>query len=40
MNGKKFIAGFIVAVVLTSIGMGIWMQHAYDNRPHIETEQK
>lgn len=36
MNGKKFVGIFLVAVVITSIGMGVWMKHAYDTRPQVE----
>ena len=42
MEGKKFIVLFTGAVVITSIGIGIWIKQGYDTRPNIkiETEKK
>lgn len=40
MNGKKFVAYFLVAVVLTSAGMLVWMKQAYDTRPNIKVEKQ
>lgn len=39
MSGKKFIGWFTVSVIVTSIGISVWMKHGYDTRPNIEQQK-
>lgn len=38
MSGKKFILWFTVSVVITSIGVSVWIKHGYDTRPIVDIK--
>jgi|GEM_PF-5097749 len=39
MNGKKFVIYFVLAIVLTGIGVSLWIKQAYDTRPQVNISE-
>ena len=40
MSGKKFISVFLVIIVVSAIGLALWIKQGYDSRPaaHVEGD--
>lgn len=39
MNGKKFVFYFIAFIVLTGVGISLWIKKGYDTRPEVKIEE-
>lgn len=39
MNGKKFVMYFMALIILTGIGISLWIKQGYDSRPEVKIEE-
>lgn len=39
MNGKKFVVLFMILIIISAVGVSLWMKQGYDSRPNINIKQ-